>query len=111
MIQARRGTSSTPAQFTPTQTSYHASSSIHHHGASRQHNPYARYRDPQVLPEDPEAIPPTEMSNKRPPFYGPKVENDLGLWISPRIGPYLVDERITPESSRRIRSPSQLPCI
>ncbi|KAL0216145.1 hypothetical protein P9112_008329 [Eukaryota sp. TZLM1-RC] len=98
-LQARRGTSSTLAKHTPSQTSSYASSSIHH-GVSRQHNPYARYRDTQVIPEDPEAIPPTEMSNKRPPFYGPKVENDLGLWISPRIGPFLTNERITPETSR-----------
>ncbi|KAL0206314.1 hypothetical protein P9112_001621 [Eukaryota sp. TZLM1-RC] len=98
MIQARRGTSSTPAQSTPTQSSFQASSNVHH-GASRQHNPYGRDRDPQVIPEDPEAIPPTEMSNKRPPFYGPRVENDLGLWINPRIGPFLADERITPETS------------
>ncbi|KAL0224293.1 hypothetical protein P9112_003683 [Eukaryota sp. TZLM1-RC] len=98
-IEARRETSSTPAQLTPSQTSSHASSSVHH-GASRQHNSYARYRDTRVIQEDPEAIPPTEMSNKRPPFYGPKVENDLGLWISSRIDPFLTDERITPETSR-----------
>ncbi|KAL0206276.1 hypothetical protein P9112_001583 [Eukaryota sp. TZLM1-RC] len=108
MIQARRGTSSTPAQSTPTQTSYHASSSVHH-GASRQHNLYVGDRDPQIIPEDPEAIPPTEMSNKRPPFYGPRVENDLGLWINPRIGPYLTDERITPQSSRNDPEPTYDP--
>ncbi|KAL0226511.1 hypothetical protein P9112_013835 [Eukaryota sp. TZLM1-RC] len=107
-IEARRGTSSTPAQPTPSQTSSHASSSVHH-GAFRQHNPYARYRDTRVIPEDPEAIPPTEMSNKRPPFYGPKVENDLGLWISPRIGPFLTDERITPETSRNDPEPTHEP--
>ncbi|KAL0215265.1 hypothetical protein P9112_007449 [Eukaryota sp. TZLM1-RC] len=107
-LQARRGTSSTLAKHTPSQTSSYASSSIHH-GASRQHNPYARYRDTQVIPEDPEAIPPTELSNKRPPFYGPKVENDLGLWISPRIGPFLTDERITPETSRNDPEPTYNP--
>ncbi|KAL0216733.1 hypothetical protein P9112_008917 [Eukaryota sp. TZLM1-RC] len=108
MIQARRGTSSTPAQSTPIQTSYHASSSVHH-DASRQHNPYTRYRDLQVIPEDPEAIPPTEMSDKHPPFFGLKVENDLKLWISPRIGPYLADERITPESYRNDPEPTHDP--
>ncbi|KAL0207164.1 hypothetical protein P9112_012875 [Eukaryota sp. TZLM1-RC] len=107
-IEARRGTSSTPAQLTPSQTSSYASSSVYH-GASRQHNPYARYRDTRVIPGDPEAIPPTEMSNKRPPFYGPKVENDLGLWISPRIGPFLSDERITPETSRNDPEPTYEP--
>ncbi|KAL0226820.1 hypothetical protein P9112_014144 [Eukaryota sp. TZLM1-RC] len=107
-IEARRGTSSIHAQPTPSQTSCYASSSVHH-GASRQHNPYARYRDTRVIPEDPEAIPPTEMSNKRPPFYGPKVENDLGLWISPRIGPFLTDERITPETSRNDPEPTHEP--
>ncbi|KAL0222753.1 hypothetical protein P9112_002143 [Eukaryota sp. TZLM1-RC] len=107
-IEARRGTSSTPAQLTPSQTSSHASSSVHH-GASRQHNPYARYRDTRVIPEDPEAIPPTEMSNKRSPFYGPKVENDLGLWISSIIGPFLTDERITPETSRNDPEPTHKP--
>ncbi|KAL0213870.1 hypothetical protein P9112_006054 [Eukaryota sp. TZLM1-RC] len=107
-IEARRGTSSTPAQLTPSQTSSYASSSVNH-GASRQHNPYARYRDTRVIPGDPEAIPPTEMSNKRPPFYGPKVENDLGLWISPRIGPFLSDERITPETSRNDPEPTYEP--
>ncbi|KAL0216190.1 hypothetical protein P9112_008374 [Eukaryota sp. TZLM1-RC] len=80
-IEARRGSSSTPAQPTPSQASSYASSSVHR-GASRQHNPYARYRDSRVIPEDPEAIPPTEMSNGRPPFFGPRVENDLGLWIT-----------------------------
>ncbi|KAL0222787.1 hypothetical protein P9112_002177 [Eukaryota sp. TZLM1-RC] len=107
-LQARRGTSSTLAKHTPSQTSSYASSSIHH-GASRQHNPYARYRDTQVIPEDPEAIPPTEMSNKRPPFYGPKVQNDLRLWISPRIGPFLTDKRITPETSRNDPEPTYDP--
>ncbi|KAL0219204.1 hypothetical protein P9112_004857 [Eukaryota sp. TZLM1-RC] len=107
-LQARRGTSSTPAQLTSSQTSSYASSSVHH-GASRQHNPYARYRDTRVIPEDPEAIPPTEMNNKRPPFYGPKVENDLGIWISPRIGPFLSDERITPETSRNDPEPTYEP--
>ncbi|KAL0208909.1 hypothetical protein P9112_011496 [Eukaryota sp. TZLM1-RC] len=107
-LQAGRGTSSTLAEHTPSQTSSYASSSVHH-GASRQHNPYARYRDTRVIPEDPEAIPPTEMSNKRPPFYGPKVENDLGIWISPRIGPFLSDERITPETSRNDPEPTYEP--
>ncbi|KAL0220115.1 hypothetical protein P9112_005768 [Eukaryota sp. TZLM1-RC] len=107
-IEARRGTSSTPAQPTPSQASSYASSSVHR-GASRQHNPYARYRDPQVIPEDPEAIPPTEMSNGRPPFFGPRVENDLGLWITPRIGPYLFDEKITPESTRHNPVPTHDP--
>ncbi|KAL0224220.1 hypothetical protein P9112_003610 [Eukaryota sp. TZLM1-RC] len=107
-IEARKGTSSTQAQPTPSQTSSYASSSVHH-GASRQHNPYARYRDTRVIPKDPEAIPPTEMSNKRPPFYGPKVENDLGLWISPRIGPFLSDDRITPETSRNDPEPTYDP--
>ncbi|KAL0206194.1 hypothetical protein P9112_001501 [Eukaryota sp. TZLM1-RC] len=107
-IEARRGTSSTPAQPTPSQASSYASSSVHH-GASRQHNPYSRYRDSQVIPEDPEAIPPTEMSNGRPPFFGPRVENDLGLWITPRIGPYLSDERITPENTRHDPEPTHDP--
>ncbi|KAL0208450.1 hypothetical protein P9112_011037 [Eukaryota sp. TZLM1-RC] len=40
-IEARRGTSSTPAQPTPSQASSYASSSVHR-GASRQHNPYGR---------------------------------------------------------------------
>ncbi|KAL0215760.1 hypothetical protein P9112_007944 [Eukaryota sp. TZLM1-RC] len=84
-LQARRGTSSTLAKHTPSQTNSYASS------------------------KDPEAIPPTEMSNKRPPFYGPKVENDLGLWISPRIGPFLTDERIAPETSRNDPEPTYDP--
>ncbi|KAL0207721.1 hypothetical protein P9112_012349 [Eukaryota sp. TZLM1-RC] len=105
MIQARRGTFFTPAQLTPLQSSSHASSSVHH-GAFRQRNLYARYRDPQVISEDPEAIPSTEMI---PPFCGPKVKNDLGLWITPRIGPYLADERITPESSINDPEPTHDP--
>ncbi|KAL0218397.1 hypothetical protein P9112_004050 [Eukaryota sp. TZLM1-RC] len=40
---------------------------------------------------------------------GPKVENDLGLWISPRIGPFLTDERITPETSRNDPKPTYDP--
>ncbi|KAL0216186.1 hypothetical protein P9112_008370 [Eukaryota sp. TZLM1-RC] len=107
-IEARRGSSSTPAQPTPSQASSYASSSVHR-GASRQHNPYARYRDSRVIPEDPEAIPPTEMSNGRPPFFGPRVENDLGLWITPRIGPYLSDERITPKNTRHDPEPTHDP--
>ncbi|KAL0206697.1 hypothetical protein P9112_002004 [Eukaryota sp. TZLM1-RC] len=106
-IEARRGTSSTPAQPTPSQASSYASSSVHR-GASHQHNLYACYRDPQIIP-DPEAIPPTEMSNGRPPFFGPRVENDLGLWITPRIGPYLSDERITPENTRHDPEPTHDP--
>ncbi|KAL0223972.1 hypothetical protein P9112_003362 [Eukaryota sp. TZLM1-RC] len=93
-IEARRGTTSTPAQPTPSQASSYASSSVHR-GVFRQHNPYVRYRDSRVIPENPEAILPTEMSYGRPPFFGPRVENDLGLWITPKIGPYLSDERIT----------------
>ncbi|KAL0206285.1 hypothetical protein P9112_001592 [Eukaryota sp. TZLM1-RC] len=106
-IQAPRKFSST--ERTPLDPSFHASSSVHDHGASRQHNPYARYRDSQVIPEDPEAIPPTEMSNGRLPFFGPRVENDLGLWITPRIGPYLSDERITPENTRHDPEPTHDP--
>ncbi|KAL0214504.1 hypothetical protein P9112_006688 [Eukaryota sp. TZLM1-RC] len=90
-----RGTFSTPAQLTPTQTSSYASSNVHH-GAS-------------LIPEDPEAIPPTEISNGRPPFFGPRVENDLGLWITPRIGPYLSHERITPENTRHDPEPTHDP--
>ncbi|KAL0210880.1 hypothetical protein P9112_009178 [Eukaryota sp. TZLM1-RC] len=107
-IEARRGTSSTPAQPTPSQASSYASSSVHR-GASRQHNPYGRYRDSRVIPENPEAIPSTEMSNGRLPFFGPRVENDLGLWITPRIGPYLSDERITPENTRHDPEPTHDP--
>ncbi|KAL0225773.1 hypothetical protein P9112_013097 [Eukaryota sp. TZLM1-RC] len=107
-IEARKKTSFTPAQPTPSQTSSNASLSVHR-GASRQHNPYARYRDSQVIPEDPEAIPPTEMSNGRPPFFGPIVENDLGLWITPRIGTYLSDKRITPENTKHDPEPTHDP--
>ncbi|KAL0208449.1 hypothetical protein P9112_011036 [Eukaryota sp. TZLM1-RC] len=49
------------------------------------------------------------MSNGRRPFFGPRVENDLGLWITPRIGPYLSDERITPESTRHDPEPTHDP--
>ncbi|KAL0206927.1 hypothetical protein P9112_012638 [Eukaryota sp. TZLM1-RC] len=49
------------------------------------------------------------MSNGRPPFFGPRVENDLGLWITPRIGPYLSDERITPANTRHDPEPTHDP--
>ncbi|KAL0227355.1 hypothetical protein P9112_014679 [Eukaryota sp. TZLM1-RC] len=96
MIQARRGTSSTPAQSTPTQTSYHASSSVHQDIGT--HRPFRTTQKPSL-----------PRSNKRPPFYGPKIQNELGLWISPRINPYLADEKITPESFRNDAEPTYGP--
>ncbi|KAL0225577.1 hypothetical protein P9112_012901 [Eukaryota sp. TZLM1-RC] len=49
------------------------------------------------------------MSNGRLLFFGPRVENGLGLWITPRIGPCLSNERITPKNTRHDSEPTHDP--
>ncbi|KAL0210886.1 hypothetical protein P9112_009184 [Eukaryota sp. TZLM1-RC] len=72
-LQARRGTSSTPAHHQPLQSvsvplysGSYASNSVRENSASRQHRPNVPHRDSRVNPNDPEAIPPTEMSKGHP---------------------------------------------
>ncbi|KAL0206254.1 hypothetical protein P9112_001561 [Eukaryota sp. TZLM1-RC] len=40
------------------------------------------------------------------PFFGPRFENELGIWVTPSIVPYLPFERNAPEDSRTDLEPS-----
>ncbi|KAL0208778.1 hypothetical protein P9112_011365 [Eukaryota sp. TZLM1-RC] len=104
-LQARRGTSSTPAHHQPLH-----SVTVPLYSGSYASNSTQRLtsdlRDSRVNPNDPEAIPPTEMSKGHPPFLEPSFENELGIRVTPRIGPYLAFERIEPENARVDPKPS-----